>query len=321
MSIFQTTSTEIFNQAKWENEIAKSQNRRGIFKSNLESVDSNQFILLQLSDGEQRILNTTQVVPKLQGSDEKPDINMKLDFEGFRIGSNEDIEPDTKATLQLQIGQEHSAGELDKLFYCINGGLDLYNKITGKPSESKDFKKSTADALGKKPISLPEGAGEITLSVVKHEEPKWWQKIFSFAQSDTGQDLISLIGFPGVTKTAVNCLSGMLDKLFDDEPDILFQSRPVKLAFTQSAKDDLSSGLATNLVSCLNEGIWVMARKEDYKTIIDSKPKYFIGYGILAPDEMNEIEALDDKSNPFSKITYAIIKAKMKEVDLKEGML
>jgi hypothetical protein len=63
-----------------------------------------------------------------------------------------------------------------------------------------------------------------------------------------------------------------------------------------------------------------MARKSDYNMIIDSKPVYYSGYGILAPDGMSENEALIDRSNPFSKITYAVIRAKMKEVDLKQGM-
>lgn len=317
MSIFQTSTTGFFNQAQWENEASFSKERNRGFES---TADSKQFILLQLSEGEQRVLNTTQVDPKLTGDTDKPDVNMKLDFEGFKIGSNEDIDQETKATLQLQIGQEQGMAALDKLFYCINGGLDLFNEVKGKKSESKDFKKSTAEALGKKQISLPAGAGEITLKVVKHEEPSWWQKIFSFAKSDTAQDLFSLIGFPGITKTAVNCISGMLDKLFDEEPEILFQSMPVKLAFTKAAKDELSGGISTNFVSCLNEGIWIMARKSDYDMIINSRPNYFSGYGILAPDGMNEIDALQDSENPFSEITYAIIRARMKEVDLKQGM-
>ena len=64
-----------------------------------------------------------------------------------------------------------------------------------------------------------------------------------------------------------------------------------------------------------------MARKSDYDMIISSKPIYYGGYGILAPDGMSEIEALKDSgNNPFSKMTYAVIRARMKEVDLKQGM-
>jgi len=51
-----------------------------------------------------------------------------------------------------------------------------------------------------------------------------------------------------------------------------------------------------------------MARKSDYDTIISSKPIYYGGYGILAPEGMSEIDALKDSSNnPFSKLTYAVI--------------
>jgi hypothetical protein len=327
MGIFQTgTFNSFFNQAYWEqhsitNVGVKEKESNDWLEGN-NSLADDQFILLQLSDGDQRVVNTSLVSPALQGNPDKPDINMLLDFEGFKIGANEDIDRDTKATLQLKVGQEENIGGLEKLFYCINGGLDLYNEIKGKKSDAKDFKKSTAAALGNKPISIPGGIGQISLKVVKHEEPTWWQKVFAFAKTDTAKELFSLIGFPGITETAVNCVSGMLDSLFDKEPKILFESQAVKLGFSKAAKDELSGGISTNFVSCLNPGFWIMARKSDYKTIIDSKPIYYGGYGILAPDGMSEIDALKDSgNNPFSKITYAVIRARMKEVDLKQGLI
>jgi hypothetical protein len=65
-----------------------------------------------------------------------------------------------------------------------------------------------------------------------------------------------------------------------------------------------------------------MARKSDYDMIVNSNSIYYGGFGILAPDGMNEIDALKDSgNNPFSKITYAVIRARMKEEDLKQGML
>ncbi|HRQ49303.1 MAG TPA: hypothetical protein PLR74_02125 [Agriterribacter sp.] len=311
MPIFQSKSGSLFNQAAWEQNLPDGNES----KSFLESVDetSNQFILLQLSDGDKRVL-------KLQGT-EKPDINMLLDFEGFKIGSNENIDPKTKATLQLKVGQEHKITGLEKLFYCINGGLDLYNEIKRKRAEPKDFKQSTETALGNKPISLPGGVGQISLNVVKHEEPKWWQKIFSFAKSGAGKNLMSLIGFGGITELAVNSIAGMLDNLFDKAPEILFQSQAVKLSFTQAGKEELGGDLSTVKVSCLNPGLWVMARKTDYDMILSANPVYYSGFGVLAPEGMSEIDALKDSgNNPFSKITYAIIKAKIKEVDLKENV-
>jgi len=318
MSIFQQSINGFFNQAQWE----KNPMESGKTQKSYESVGENQFILMQLGDGDKRIITTSEIEPKLQGASDKPDVNMSLDFESFKIGMNESVDKDTKATLQLQIGQEQKAGSLDKLFYCINGGLDLFNEIKGKKTEAKDFKKSTAAALGNKPISMPGGIAQISLKVLKHEEPSWWQKVFSFAKSDTAKELFSLIGFPGVTETAVNCISGMLDSLFDTKPDILFQSQPIKLGFTKSAKEELSGGSSIIHVSCLNPGFWIMARKSDYDTIINTKPIYYGGYGILAPDGMSEIDALkDSNNNPFSKMTYAIIRAKMVEVDLKQGII
>lgn len=328
MGVFTSENLDhYFNQAYWEqniitDEISKTKKNQNILETASSRPNDNQFILLQLAGGDQRVVSTSQVTPTLQGSSDKPDVNMLLDFEGFKIGANENIDKDTKATLQLQIGQEEKAGGLEKLFYCINGGLDLYDEIKGKKSDAKDFKKSTAQALGNKPISIPGGIGQISLKVVKHEEPSWWQKVFSFGKTDTAKELFSLIGFPGITETAVNCISGMLDSLFDKKPEVLFQSQPVKLGFSQAAKDELSGGLSTNFVSCLNPGFWIMARKSDYDTIINSKPIYYGGYGILAPEGMSEIDALKDSgSNPFSKITYAVIRARMKEVDLKQGLI
>lgn len=176
MSIFKTKNNETyFDQGRWEHHNLSLNSvipNSGNFLESNEYAKTNdhQFILLQLSDGEQRVVNTSQVVPKLQGSSDKPDINMLLDFDGFKIGSNEDIDKNTKATLQLQVGQEERLGPLEKLFYCVNGGLDLFNEIKGKKADSKDFKKSTDHALGNKPISLPGGVGQISLKVVKHEE-------------------------------------------------------------------------------------------------------------------------------------------------------
>jgi hypothetical protein len=321
MPIFQTPHQSFFEQARWENaSLRKSAaDSASAALESSENTSDNQFILLQLAEGDKRVLNTTEVTPKLQGAD-KPDINLLLDFDAFKIGSNEGIDPETKATLQLKVGQENKLDKLDKLFYCVNGGLDLFNEVTKKKSEAKDFRKNTDAAFGNKPISLPSGTGQISLQVVKHRKPKWWQRVFGFAKSNTGQELMSLIGFPGVTEIAINSISGMLDNLFgDDEPDILFQSLPIKLAFSQLAKEELGGGISTTLVSCLNPGFWIMARRSDFNTFISNKPIYYNGLGLLAPEGMPENEA-GSNDNPFSKLTYAIIRAKMKEVDLNQGL-
>ena len=324
MSIFSSKSPP-FDLAVWEqtaNDLPSIKTRNILERVQPASPDDKQFVLLQLTDSDQRVLPTSQVVPTLHGLEEKPDINMLLDFEGFNIGSKEDIDRRSKATLQLKVGQEQNMGKLDKLFYCLNGGLDLYDHIKNKKSDSKDFKKSTDQALGRKPISLPGGVGQLTLQVVKHEEPKWWQEIFRFAKTDAAQELFSLVGFGGITQAAVSCVEGMMDRLFDKTPEILFQSQPVRAGFTKSARDELSGGVSTNFVSCLNPGYWIMARKSDYEFIVQNKPIYYGGFGVLAPEGMGEIDALKDgDNNPFSQLTYAVIRARMKELNLEDGLL
>jgi hypothetical protein len=322
MALFTNDHSNLFDQAKWEaDRKAPSPKKRSKFESiETSGADPNQFVLLQLADGDKRVLSTSEVAPTIEGSDATPDINMLLDFDSFKIGSNEDFDPKTKATLQLKLGQERQMDKLDKLFYCINGGLDLYDQIKKRKADPKDFRKATAGALGNKPISMPLGIGEISLQVVQHREPDWWQRIFSFAKSDTGRDLMSLIGFGGITETAVNCVSGMLESLFNKPPEVLFRSQAIKVAFSKMGSEELSGGLSTNKVSCLNPGFWVMARVADYNTILNAKPVYYGGLGLLAPEGMNEIEA-GTPNNPFSGITYAIIRAKMKQVDLKQGIL
>ena len=65
MPIFQSKSGSLFYQAAWEQNLLEGNQP----KSFLESADeaSNQFILLQLSDGDKRVLNTTEVVPQTTG--------------------------------------------------------------------------------------------------------------------------------------------------------------------------------------------------------------------------------------------------------------
>ncbi len=335
MSIFSVKEQSFFDQANWEVNPEDPLGRAGDevdFHNHLEHSPTgkqepernpDQFILLQLDDDAQkRVLRTSEVNPLLSGQGNKPDVTMAIDIEGFKVADSDEIHPDTKATLQLSVGQEKNMTGLDKLFYCVNGGLDLFNEWKRKKADSNDFKKSTSEALGNRPISLPMGMGQISLKVVRHREPLWWQKIFSFAKTDKGRELVSLVGFPGINQTAVHVLGNMMDNLFTRQPEILFQSLPIRVALSQAAKEEMAGGLSSAYVSCLNPGYWIMARQSDYEAIMSAKPVYYNGYGILAPDGMSETDALRDAgNNPFSKLTYAVIRARIKEVDLGQNII
>lgn len=285
-----------------------------------DQADKNQFTIFQLSDGQQRVLNTTDIQPQLKGAAETPDVNISLDFESFRLSETDKADPDTRATLQLTIGQEQRFNAMDKLFYCINGGLDLWNQYQGNGKKTKpdEFRQSADTAMGNKPVALPGGQGKLTFNVVRHPKAEWWQQLFRFAGSEQGKQVLSLVGFGGITQAAVKQVSQMLEMVLDkNKPEILFSSIPIRLAFTQSAREDMSGGMSSSHVSCLNPGFWILARVEDYKKIVEQKPIYYNGYGILAPEGLDETGALDNASNPFSKFTYAVIRAKVKETSLK----
>lgn len=343
MSFFESNHGTHFNLAKFEASYnAKQTGNNDVDTSLLNTIyekrdavfgagdgadaasNDDQFVVFQLSDGDKRILQTSEVTPSLKGAAGTPDINMQIEIDSFKVSNRELVKDVPKATLQLTIGQEKKITGLDQLFYCINAGLELWKSVEGKgkAADPKDFRKDTDAALGNKPISLPGGAGQIIFNVVKHKEPAWWQQLFNFAGSNTGKELLSLTGFGGITEAAFNQVNNMLNTLLAQKlaPETLFKSVPIKLAFSEAARSDLSGGLSTNYVSCLNPGYWIMARQKDYDTILKYKPIYYSGVGLLAPDGTTMNNAMDNNKNPFSEITYTVIRARMKEVDLKQNV-
>jgi hypothetical protein len=327
MNLFQTFPNQ-FDFPLWE-----QKNKISLFTNKLDpsievlsfgnsGYDPQLFIVFQITNKSQnRILMTTEVEPQLVGSVSNPEINLWIDIDSFKIGSKEEIDPNTKATLQLVVGQEQKMDALDKLFYCINGGLDLYDQANKNYSRASDFKKNTSTAFGNKPISLPAGVGSISLKIVKHESPPWWKTVFDIAKTDKARELISLIGFGGITETALKTVGGMMDTLFTKDPEILFKSSNLKTAFSKKGKKLLNGGIDISYVSSLNPGFWLMVKIIDYEEVKSLNPIYYIGSGMLAPDGFSEIDALDTQKNPFFNITYVVLKVRMKEVNLKQNFI
>lgn len=313
MNYFQDFSREAFDLSLWES--LQAQNTDIQFDT-FGSYDPDQFIIFQLGETQKAgVLFTNDVIPKLKGSKAKPDINLTVDIDAFWISDDDKIDPNSKIMLQLVVGQERPSNNWDKLFFCINAGLDLYNSNGIRFSEGQQFRKGTNQAFGQKPISLPGGLGSITLKVVKHQEPPWWKSIFDFAKTNSAKDLISLVGFGGITGPALKTVGIMMDSLFTKPPELLFKSESIKTALSVRGQMELSGGSDLVRVSCLNEGFWLMCRIKDYDLIREHRPTYFAGNGMLAPDHLNYIEASSEK-NPFRKMTYFVLKVKAKEIDL-----
>ncbi len=285
-----------------------------------ESDIKDQFIVFQFNQAEDgpTILDTSEVNPRLSGSVEKPDALAVVQLASFNVGTDEGIEKNTRATLRLDFGKDSNADSpLDTVFWSIAAGMNLYNETKKKTSAAKDLKTDFNEAFSRRPIEIPGALGNLSFEVVKHREPKWWQKIFSFLQSGTGKALTSALGFPAITGQAIGFLNELLNRLDKSDPEILFKSMPMTLALTKRARDSFNAGVPSVCAGVLNPGFCLLARGRDYKTILDGNPVYMGAYGLLKPREM-EIQdfLLSPENNPFNKMTYAVLKVGAAETKL-----
>jgi hypothetical protein len=278
-----------------------------------------QFIVFQFSAKEEgpSMLESSQVEPSIEGSDDEPDVLMAMEMLSFNLGANEDIEKDTKATIRINIGKDETSRDkyFDTAFWSIAAGLDLFNGNNKTPG--KDLKSDFKKAFGNRPVEIPGGLSMLTFEVVKHKEPAWWQRVFKFLQSDTGKSLVSTIGFPAVTAQAISMLDELLNKLTDSKPEMLFKSRPLRLALTHQAKTDFTQGMPRIKIGCLNPGFCVLARGRDFETIVNSDSIYYPTYGKLIPAKVNQAQLMSGKyDDPLQNVTYAIFKVGMKKTKL-----
>lgn len=279
-----------------------------------------QFLVFQFNDQEQgaRILETSAVKPKRKGSAEKPDVLARLQLVAFHIGQNAGIDKDTRATLRIDLGKdENSNSTLNTVFWSIAAGLNLYNQSQKKTAEAKDLKADFNEAFSKRPIEIAGGLGKLSFEVVKHKEPSWWRKIFSFLQSGTGEALTAAVGFPAITNQAISMLDELVGRLENSKPEVLFKSRPMTLALTELARDEYVGGTPGVSVGTLNPGFCLLARGRDYKTLVTNNPVFMGAYGKLRPDQVSVSDFLNgDFDDPFANMTYGVLRVASAETKL-----
>ncbi|MCM5661520.1 hypothetical protein [Galbibacter mesophilus] len=282
---------------------------------------SNQFIIFQLSDKKEgaAVLESSEVNPDIEGSEEQPDVLVNLKMQSFHIGDDVKINKRTRATMRINIGKDESSSNsyFETVFWSIAAGLDLYNKTKNKPATPKDLKADFKEAFANRPIEIPGGLAKMTFEVVKHEEPKWWQRIFNFFKSGTGQVFTSTIGFPAITASAINLVDELLNKLDKSDPEVLFKSRPLRLALSQKAKNDYTSGNERIKIGALTPGFCVLARGKDFLKLINANAYYYPTYGKLVPENVSNADLVAGNYNdPFKNVTYVIFRIGMKATKL-----
>ena len=288
----------------------------------LKSADlQNQFFVFQLSSQENgpTILESTQVDPLIEGGDDSPDVLANVEMLSFHLGADEQIDQNTKATLRMNIGKDESSTDkkFDTVFWSIAAGLNLYDQAKKGPAASKDIKSDFQAALGHRPIEIAGGLGKITFDVIKHKEPPWWKRIFSFAESGTGTALISTLGFPALTSQAIHVVDELLDRITDSGPQILFKGFPMRLAFSKYARNEFAGGNPKVRVGCFNRGFAVFARGRDFATVADSNSIFYPTYGRLVPANVSQSDLLSGRyDDPLKAVTYAVFRVGTKATKL-----
>jgi hypothetical protein len=276
-----------------------------------------QFFIFQLNDDPKgpAVLEPTEVAPSIKGSDDQPDVLMRLAMESLHVGKQEPVSPETKATTRVAVGEDSSVSRgFETLTWTLAAGLDLWDQYKNEQTQHNEMKADSHEAFGGSPIELVGGVGKLSFEVVKHKNPPWWRDLFKLAQDPTVNKLVSLVGFPAITLSAVSFVDGLLSKLLGSEdPDVLFKGRPMKLALTEKGRDELTAGLHTVKAGCVNPGFLVLARGRDRDEIVAADVEYHSELGVLIPRGKRGEEIYDDA---LPEVTYAIMRLKMKQAKL-----
>lgn len=279
---------------------------------------SNQFIVFQLNNKPQgrSILESSQVIPNIEGTDEDPDVLVSLEMQSFNFGKNENIDKNTRATLRITMCKDESSRDkyFEQVYWSIAAGLNLFDPQRKEAVSGKEFKTDLKKAFGNRPIEIPGGLSKISFEVVKHDEPKWWQQVFRFVQSDAGRSLTSVIGFPAVPQQAFSMVENLLNQLEKTNNEVLFKSLPMRLALSKLAKYDYTGGNERIKIGCLSDGFCILARGRDYQKFVDTDAIYYPSYGRLVPAHVSEPDFLaGNYDDPFAETTYAVFKVRMKK--------
>ena len=145
-----------------------------------------QFVIFQLNPkaNEPAVLEASKVEPKIDGSRDEPDVLVALDLLSLQLGSGEEIDDGTKATLRLNFGKDESSTDkhFETAFWSVAAGLNLYNTATKKKGNNKDFGSDLQKAFGNRPIEIPGGLGRLSFEIVTRTDPPGGSAPFSFCR-------------------------------------------------------------------------------------------------------------------------------------------
>ena len=273
-----------------------------------------QFQLLRLGDEKKPILSLEEVTPDVAGSEAEPDVVASVSLTSFHLDQSKKVADTTRATFRMDVGKDDaSSSALEPLFWSIASGIDLWKHWTdANKSDPKRLNQDFGGLFKRRPAEIPGGLGRLRIEVLAHPEPSWWRKLLSFGTSEKVGQLISSIGFPGITLEAVRMLDGFLSQFDEANATRLFSSRPLTVAFSQKAKDDFLVGGENVSLGSLSSGFYIMVRTADVGNVAKYPPHYLAASGLLVPRETWAKDGINFKwdENPYNEISYAVLRAK-----------
>jgi len=276
---------------------------------------SNQFVLFQLASDVPKLVEASQVTPRIDGSEKEPDILTHIELSAFHLAENDSVEAKTKATLRIVVNKDPQSSNttLDTVYWAATAALSLHDKA--KRIDARDIRSDiTKTAFAKRPIEVPGGLANISFEVIKHNDPSWFRSFLSFFSGNASASLIPILGLPAVSLEVMRLLDDFINGIQDKNAEVLFKSGPMQFAMTQYAKEQFTAGLSTVTVGCLNPGFWILVRGRDIGVLRASPPIYNGMYRRLLPAGASIEDVLQGKAeDPYNNITYAVLRAGMRK--------
>lgn len=279
------------------------------------------FQITDKTDGEAAVM-LSDLEPAFTGEDGKPDVLMEVNLVHFNFPATDEMNMNrkTRATMRLNIEQKVPVNDKSKpLVWIATAGIKIHDLIKEGRNNLKDEKLTDFNkSFGNRAIEIPKGKVKLSFDVLCHKEPKWYEKVFSFASSPTGGMITAALGLPGVTTGVI----GIIDKLFkdlkDEKSQILFASPKLDLVLNQAAKT--SDEYEDEPV--MTPGYFVICRGSDLGFFKKNPARYNGAIKNLLPIDVKVEDFLTEGyTSPFADKTFAIFKVGMQEINLKQNLL
>jgi len=262
------------------------------------------------------------VDPTITGSDDKPDVALSIQLQGFHMGESTPIDSNTRATMRVVTTNQTSASDnnLQPLYWAVMAGIDLWKQY-GKPEDKKasveNQQNNIKDALVNRPIEVRNGLASIQIQILQHKEPPWWRQIFSWLVSpDGGEAIAEALGYGAIAKPAMSILDKFVTDLGNYEAKPIIQTSFGPYAFSKRGRNKYETGF--NVCGHLNGGSWILLKPEDFDKVAKLKPYFYGPFGRLIPAGKTPIQFSSEikankQSDALSDVTYAVFTADTKE--------